>query len=45
MKKLARRTAAFSFAVVVTTIGVVSIPTAAEADTGWGWRVIPTAHR
>ena len=45
MKKLARRTAALSFAVVVATIGIVSIPNSAEADTGWGWRAIPTAHR
>lgn len=44
MKKIARK-AAITFAVLVAAVGVVSMPTAAEADTGWGWRVISTADR
>ncbi len=40
MKKLARKSA-LALAAVVATAGVLSIPTSAEADTGWGWRVIP----
>lgn len=38
MKKLARKTA-FGLAALITAAGIVSFPTAAEADTGWGWRV------
>jgi hypothetical protein len=36
MKKIARK-AALAFAVMIAAVGVVSSPTAAEADRGWGW--------
>ena len=36
MKRIARK-AAFAVAAVVTAFGIVALPTAAEADTGWGW--------
>jgi hypothetical protein len=36
MKRIARRTAV-AFAALVATFGIVAMPTAAEADTGWGW--------
>ncbi|MBM7517920.1 hypothetical protein [Nocardioides nitrophenolicus] len=42
MKKLARKTA-FGLAALITAAGIVSLPAAAEADTGWGWRVFPHA--
>ncbi|WP_272902657.1 hypothetical protein [Nocardioides sp. WS12] len=38
MKNIARKTA-LAFAVMIAAVGVVSIPTAAEADSGWGWVV------
>ncbi|HWJ66930.1 MAG TPA: hypothetical protein VNT31_09655 [Nocardioides sp.] len=41
MKKIARRTA-FAAAALIASLGIVALPTAAEADTGWGWRVAPT---
>ncbi|WP_275669433.1 hypothetical protein [Nocardioides albidus] len=44
MKKLARTTA-FGLAALITAAGIVSLPTAAEADTGWGWRVCTTCAR
>ncbi|GAA4818350.1 hypothetical protein ACFQ0K_09780 [Nocardioides caeni] len=44
MKKLARRTA-FGLAALITAAGVVSLPTAAEADTGWGWRIVKSQPR
>ncbi|MFC5730443.1 MULTISPECIES: hypothetical protein [Nocardioides] len=36
MKSFARKAAVAAFA-VVATFGFVAMPTAAEADTGWGW--------
>lgn len=39
MKNLTRR-AAFVAAALITSFGVVSMPTAAEADTGWPSRVV-----
>ncbi|MFD1250358.1 hypothetical protein ACFQ3F_21370 [Nocardioides ginsengisoli] len=44
MKKLARRTA-FVIAAAVVSVGVVSVPTSAHADTGWGWRVVAHHQR
>ena len=44
MKKLARRTA-FALAALITAAGIVSLPAAAEADTGWGWRAFTGSHR
>ena len=44
MKKLARKTA-FGLAALITAAGIISLPAAAEADTGWGWRVVPHAKR
>jgi hypothetical protein len=38
MKKFTRRVA-FVAAAAITSIGIVAIPTAAEADTGWPLRV------
>ncbi|WP_157537104.1 hypothetical protein [Nocardioides sp. Root190] len=40
MKKFTRRVA-FAAAAVITSVGVVSLPTAADADTGWPLRVNP----
>ena len=40
MKKIARR-AAFAAAALITSLGIIAMPTAAEADTGWPLRVIP----
>lgn len=39
MKNLTRR-AAFVAAALITSLGVVSLPSAAEADTGWPSRVV-----
>lgn len=39
MKKAARRFALASVA-LIATLGVVSLPSAAEADTGWPFRVV-----
>ncbi|MCX6398501.1 MAG: hypothetical protein NTX33_01035 [Propionibacteriales bacterium] len=36
MNTLARK-AAFALAALIASVGIVAIPTAAEADTGWGW--------
>lgn len=36
MKNIARK-AALAFAVLIAAVGVVAVPTAAEADSGWGW--------
>ncbi|WP_435769008.1 hypothetical protein [Nocardioides sp. SYSU DS0651] len=36
MKRIARK-AAVAVAVLISAFGVVAMPTAAEADTGWGW--------
>ncbi|WP_257441628.1 hypothetical protein [Nocardioides daeguensis] len=44
MKKLARKTA-YGLAALITATVIISIPTAAEADTGWGWRVFNHARR
>lgn len=44
MKKVARRLA-FGTAALIATFGVVSLPSAAEADTSWGWRIHPTSLR
>ncbi|WP_408897201.1 hypothetical protein ACJ5H2_20050 [Nocardioides sp. R1-1] len=44
MKKLARKSA-FALAAVITTAGIVALPTAAEADTGWSWRVVTSSQR
>lgn len=40
MKKFTRRIAVVA-AAAITSVGVVSLPTAAEADTGWPLRVNP----
>jgi hypothetical protein len=39
MKRIARK-AAFGTAAAVIALGVVALPTAAEADTGWSWRIV-----
>ena len=39
MKRIARKAAVVT-ATAVMAIGIVTLPTAAEADTGWGWRVV-----
>jgi hypothetical protein len=39
MKKAARRLA-FATVALIASLGVVSLPTAAEADTGWPLRVV-----
>ena len=44
MKKITRRVA-FAAAALIASLGVVALPTAAEADTGWGWRVVPSSQR
>ena len=40
MKKLARKSAV-ALAVVLTSAGLLALPTSAEADTGWGFIVAP----
>ncbi|WP_181411154.1 hypothetical protein [Nocardioides humi] len=44
MKNLTRKTA-FGIIALIAAAGVVAIPVSAEADTGWGWRVIPSHHQ
>jgi hypothetical protein len=44
MKKIVRKTAV-ALVMVAAVSGVVAAPTAAEADTGWSWRVVPGGGR
>ncbi|WP_157538525.1 MULTISPECIES: hypothetical protein [unclassified Nocardioides] len=39
MKKAARRIA-FATVALIASLGVVSLPSAAEADTGWPFRIM-----
>lgn len=38
MKRIARKTA-FGAAAAVIALGIAALPAAANADTGWSWRV------
>lgn len=44
MKKVVRRLG-FGTIALVATLGVVSLPSAAQADSSWGFRIHPTAQR
>lgn len=39
MKRIVRKTA-FGAAAAIVALGVVALPAAANADTGWSWRVV-----
>ncbi len=43
MRNLTRKVALVCIALIATA-GIVATPSAADADTGWGFRVIPGHH-
>ncbi|HEY1119776.1 MAG TPA: hypothetical protein VGE43_18830 [Acidimicrobiales bacterium] len=44
MKRIARKTA-FGAAAAFIALGIVTLPAAAEADTGWPWRTVHSQGR
>ena len=43
MTRIVRKTAVA--AAVIAMVGIVGLPSAAEADTGWSWRIVHSNNR